>query len=277
MIKIVPYNPLWPEFFDIESTHIKEILNENFIDIHHIGSTSVPGLAAKNIIDIIIIVKNNRQNIATLEENEYIFKGEYNIPMRYFFNKRGEVDFNIHLYENNHPEIELNLIFRNYLRKHVEARDDYAKLKENLIRIESSQLKSNSSFSNYTLGKGNFIRNILNKTGFKRLRILKCSDDYEWESCSYYRGLYFSNHNIISDPEQWTLSHHDHSHLVLYKGCKIIGYCHIHFQLNKYAIIKLIIKDKDSQERNLENEFRSLIQIWLNSLLIKLIDSESSH
>ncbi len=57
-IVVTNYNPLWKDMFETEATAIKKILGDNCIAIHHIGSTSVPGLAAKPIIDIMPVVHN---------------------------------------------------------------------------------------------------------------------------------------------------------------------------------------------------------------------------
>lgn len=57
-IEVVPYNPNWPLVFEEEAAKIREALGDNYIDIHHIGSTSVPNLAAKPIIDIIPVVRD---------------------------------------------------------------------------------------------------------------------------------------------------------------------------------------------------------------------------
>ena len=160
-IVVVPYNPSWPEFFTIESEKIKEALGSNCIAIHHIGSTSVPNLSAKPVIDMIGVVKDPEIAIQPLESLGFKYKGEYNIPMRFYFNRTGGIDINLHVFREGHPEIDLNLLFRDYLRQHPDARDEYAKLKEDLLQKKSSYEKNNSSFTGYNLGKDDFIRKIL--------------------------------------------------------------------------------------------------------------------
>ena len=61
-IIVTPYNPDWPKFFDIEASKIKEALGANCIAIHHIGSTSIPGISAKPVIDILPVVRNIQEN-----------------------------------------------------------------------------------------------------------------------------------------------------------------------------------------------------------------------
>src|SRR5262245_32106620 len=123
-IIVVSYNPDWPHIFERESLKIKEAIGSNCIAIHHIGSTSVLGLSAKPVIDMIGVVKSPEKAIQPLENLGFKYKGEYNIPMRFYFNRSEGVDINLHIYEEGHPEIELNLLFRDYLRQHPEARDE---------------------------------------------------------------------------------------------------------------------------------------------------------
>ena len=90
----------------------------------------MPGLSAKPVIDMIGVVKNPEKAIQPLESLGFKYKGEYNIPMRLYFNRSEGINTNLHVYEEGHPEIELNLLFRDYLREHPEAREEYAKLKK---------------------------------------------------------------------------------------------------------------------------------------------------
>src|SRR5437016_5484230 len=86
-IIVTPYNPDWPFIFEREALKIKEALGANCIAIHHVGSTSVPGLPAKPIIDMIAVIKNPEKAIQSLESLGFKYKGEYNIPMRLYFNR----------------------------------------------------------------------------------------------------------------------------------------------------------------------------------------------
>lgn len=190
-IQVVPYDPHWPHIYQKEAERIQKALGGNSLAIHHIGSTSVPGLAAKPKIDIIAVVDDPLSARGPLETIGIQYRGEYNIPLHYGFSKRGEIDLNLHVYEAFHPEIELNLMFRDYLRNHPNRRDDYAQLKKELIQDESSLNKENSLFTNYTLRKGDFIRSVLREAGFNRVRMLKCSDATEWAAAKHFRDKYF--------------------------------------------------------------------------------------
>jgi len=131
-IKVTPYNPIWAEQFEAEALQIKKVLQDTRIAVHHVGSTSVPGLPAKPKIDIIAVVKGHpSETIKKLEEIGFVYRGEYNIPVHCGFSKRGAVEVNLHVYQEGHPEIALNLTFRDYLRSHPQVRDEYGAM--NLI------------------------------------------------------------------------------------------------------------------------------------------------
>jgi GrpB-like predicted nucleotidyltransferase (UPF0157 family) len=225
-IIVTSYNPEWPQIFENEATKIKEALGSNCIAIHHIGSTSVPGLSAKPVIDMIGVLKDPKKAIHLLESLGFKYKGEYNIPMRFYFSRSERIDANLHVYEDDHPEIELNLSFRDYLRTHRDARDQYSKLKEDLLKEKSSYEKNNSLFTGYNLGKDAFIRKILQAAQFNRIRMMKCTHYAEWEVAKQLRNKYFFDPLSIADPYIWTFNHPEHIHLVLYQGVEVIGYAH---------------------------------------------------
>ncbi|RYE06251.1 MAG: GrpB family protein [Rickettsiaceae bacterium] len=109
-MQIVPYNNNWPQLFDEELLKIKQALAKNYIEAYHIGSTSIPGLASKNVIDILCVVGNLKSNYSELCKLGYLDKGEYNIPSRLFFSKKNEmIQYNLHITEHNHDFISLNL------------------------------------------------------------------------------------------------------------------------------------------------------------------------
>ncbi len=274
-IEILPYNPSWPYMFEVEAAHIKQALGSNLLEIHHIGSTAVPGLPAKPKIDMIAVVQDPLLAIPRLEAIGLKYKGEYNIPLHYGFSKRGEIDLNLHVYEASHPEIELNLMFRDYLRNHPNRRDDYAQLKKELIQDESSLNKENSLFTNYTLRKGDFIRSVLREAGFNRVRMLKCSDATEWAAAKHFRDKYFFEPQGLEDPYTWTFHHEEHAHLILYQGAEIMGYAHIQFWPNGRAAIRIIVVNENQRNQSLGSQFLALIGQWLKASGIKSIHAES--
>ena len=133
-IEILPYDTDWPVQFNRESINIQAILGTQAVSIHHIGSTSIPGLAAKQDIDILLIIKQLAQAV-DLQKIGYIFQGELNIPLRHYFSKEdGKAKFNLHVCEAYHSFITLNMVFRDYLRNHPQDREAYAKLKYSILQ-----------------------------------------------------------------------------------------------------------------------------------------------
>lgn len=129
------YSPDWPKEFQREAERLKSLLGDDLIiTIHHFGSTSVPGLSAKPIIDLLPVVNN----IVCVEEltTEFVqagYKpwGEYGISGRRLFTKdRDELrTHNVHIYQEGNPKIEPHLAFCAYLRSHEETRREYESLK----------------------------------------------------------------------------------------------------------------------------------------------------
>lgn len=275
-IEVVPYDSNWPYIFEAEAVLISQALGDNCLAIHHIGSTSVPGLMAKPKIDIIAVVKSGNASIGPLEKAGFSYKDEWNIPCQFGFTKRGEHKINLHVFEENHPEIDLNLMFRDYLRSHPQVRDDYARLKQDLLQDESSFMREeNSRFPNYTLRKGDFIRSVLKEAGFNRMRILKCNDDMEWAAAKHFRDQYFFGPHGIEDPYTWTFNHPEHAHLAFYQGTEVIGYAHIQFWPDSRTAIRIIVVDENKRSQNAGSQFLALIEKWLKSLSIKGIHAES--
>lgn len=275
IIEVVPYDPNRPHIYEKEAALIVQALGGNCLAIDHIGSTAVQGLAAKPKIDIIAVVQDPLLARDKLGKIGIQYRGEYNIPLHYVFSKRGDIDLNIHVYEEFHPEIELNLCFRDYLRNHPNKMDDYAKLKEELIQDESSFTKENSPFRNYTLRKGDFIREVLREARFNRIRMLKCNDNTECAAAKHFRRHYFFGPHGIEDPYTGTFNHEEHVHLVLYQGTEIIGYAHIQFWPFQRAAIRIIATDENKRNQSFGSRFLALIEKWLKILGVKSIHAES--
>ncbi len=136
-IILAEYNPLWIKMFEAEAMKIENILGENCIEVHHIGSTSVVGLAAKPIIDIMPIVYNlaDVDKVATeFEKIGYEYMGEFGISGRRYLRKGGdERTHQIHIFSvKSVYDIERHLAVRDYLRSHTVACEQYANLKRKL-------------------------------------------------------------------------------------------------------------------------------------------------
>ncbi|MDH3585039.1 MAG: GrpB family protein [Phycisphaerae bacterium] len=159
-IVIVDYQPQWPEMFAEESAHLREALGATLVAVHHVGSTSVPGLAAKPIIDILAVVRAlaeiDGRNRA-MRDLGYEPKGELGIPGRRFFS-RGPDDqrtHHLHAYELQHAEVAAHLDFSDYLRAHLEPARRYAQVKAELAQRHRHDIEA------YIEGKEPLIHEIL--------------------------------------------------------------------------------------------------------------------
>jgi len=133
---VEPYNNEWKIKFNYEKKAIHNIFGNELVEIHHIGSTSVPGLSAKPIIDIMPVAKHI-QNIDHFNEEMksmgYEPMGEHGICKRRFFRKGGEDrTHHIHVFEEGSPDVERHLAFRDYLRTHDDIAKQYGELKQKL-------------------------------------------------------------------------------------------------------------------------------------------------
>ncbi|MDP4832863.1 MAG: GNAT family N-acetyltransferase [Rickettsiaceae bacterium] len=274
-IEIKPYDANWPNIFEAEAIEIKKVLVKNCIAIHHVGSTSVPGLAAKPKIDIVAVVRDLFFDKAQLEAIGYKYRGGFNIPLRRSFTARTtDKNINLHVFEETDPEIELNILFRDYLRKASDAREEYALLKYKLLAEDLNHKKNDSIYRGYTLGKHDFIQRILNQSGFNRRRFVICTHYSEWVAAKHFRNAcFFDRHD--EDPYTWKFNHSKHAHLVLYQACEIIGYAHIQFWSDQRAAIRIIVVDEGKRNQHAGSQFLALIEKWLKSLGVKSIHAES--
>lgn len=138
-ITVVPYDPGWEKEFEREAEAIREILGEQCRGIYHIGSTAVPGLRAKPVIDLLAVVEDleaaDRQK-PRFEALGYECMGEFGIPGRRYFRKGGdERTHQIHMFaESSRRDIQRHLAVRDYLRAHREAAEEYGRLKAGLAK-----------------------------------------------------------------------------------------------------------------------------------------------
>ena len=164
-VEVVSYNPNWKEMYKEESEKIKNILNDIIIDIHHIGSTAIPGIKAKPVIDILVEVEDIEevdQYNHKMKELGYEVMGEYGIPKRRFFRKGGNNrTHHIHIFQVGNEEIERHINFKEYLIAHPDKAREYSKLKEKLAN------KYTYDVENYINGKSDFIKEIDRKAKFR--------------------------------------------------------------------------------------------------------------
>jgi GrpB-like predicted nucleotidyltransferase (UPF0157 family)/dienelactone hydrolase len=137
-VEVMSFNERWGQDFEEEAVLLQKIFGEEMFEIHHIGSTSVHGLSAKPIIDILPVVKDisqvDRYN-ANMTAIGYEAKGENGIAGRRYFQKGGnERTHHVHIYEKGSSEIDRHLAFRDFLRAHPEKAKAYGDLKEKLAQ-----------------------------------------------------------------------------------------------------------------------------------------------
>ena len=138
-ITVLNYDPEWPLKYERERKAIAEILDGNGISIYHIGSTSVPGLAAKPIIDMMAVVRSLEKvddARGKFSELGYEYLGEFGIAGRRYFRKGGdERTHQIHIFQaDDWNNIGRHLAFRDYMRTHEKERAEYAKIKTALAQ-----------------------------------------------------------------------------------------------------------------------------------------------
>ena len=264
-IEVVPYNPDWPKQFEIEAEKIRGALDDNLIEVHHVGSTSIPGLAAKPRIDIIAEIKDLNFQDINLQNLEYTYRGSFNIPLRKTYTKRSkDLNINLHVFSANDPEIELNLKFRDYLRQNQEARDKYQNLKLGLLADESSSVRGSGGFVNYTLRKNDFIKSVLNKAGFNSIMMNLCLHEAEWDNYHRIRKeQIFSPINILYNPNHPHLTSENHYHFVLYQGTRIISVAHVEFLNQSDASIRSLATDGPYQNKGYGKKMMELLEKWI--------------
>ena len=138
-ITVLNYDPEWPLKYERERKAIAEILDGNGISIYHIGSTSVPGLAAKPIIDMMAVVRSLEKvddARGKFSELGYEYLGEFGIAGRRYFRKGGdERTHQIHIFQaDDWNNIGRHLAFRDYMRTHEKEKAEYAKIKTALAQ-----------------------------------------------------------------------------------------------------------------------------------------------
>lgn len=165
-VEIVPYDDAWPERFEAERRVLSDVFAGTGVRIEHVGSTAVPGLAAKPIVDIMLGVSNLaeiEQRIAALEAGGYRYVPEHEaqIPDRRYLRKPrlGPSAFHLHGVVTGGAFWVRQLAFRDYLRAHPESAAAYEALKR--------ELASRLDRTAYTDAKGPFVEGILAAAGLR--------------------------------------------------------------------------------------------------------------
>ena len=157
-VRVVPYDTAWPTLFRVEADRVREALPGLPLWLEHVGSTAVPGVAAKPIIDILAGRPPGvpaAPYIAALGAAGYEYRGEQGIPGRAFFRRGVPRSYHIHLAEVDSQFWRDHLAFRDHLRSHPEVAAEYVALKESLAAQFPRDREA------YISGKGPFILQVL--------------------------------------------------------------------------------------------------------------------
>jgi GrpB-like predicted nucleotidyltransferase (UPF0157 family) len=138
-VKLVKHNPKWRQIFKREEKKIRKIFGQEALDVQHIGSTAIPGILAKPIIDIALIVsslKRAKQNISKFKKIGYELKKNDTKKERLFFTKGPENNRThyLHVGEAGSGYAEDMILFRDYLRNNKTAARKYSELKKKLAK-----------------------------------------------------------------------------------------------------------------------------------------------
>ncbi len=151
------YDPAWAQLYEEWRARILDVAGDHITEIHHIGSTSVPGLLAKPVIDImpgIAQFEDGFSIVRAMQELGFQSRGEFGLLLRHYFNR---TDVHVHVYPVGQGEWHNQLAFRDYLRTHEDARNTYIALKRDL------QHRHRYNRAAYTEAKSDFIASILAK------------------------------------------------------------------------------------------------------------------
>ena len=157
-VTVVPYDPQWPAAFERAASEVKAALGENLLAIHHIGSTSIPSIHAKPIIDMLAVATDLRrvdEYAQRMREIGYEAMGEFGIAGRRYFrrdNAAGVRTEHVHTFAAQSPHVRRHLAFRDYLRAHAGLAQEYSQLKQRLAAAHPFDIDA------YMDGKEAFIR-----------------------------------------------------------------------------------------------------------------------
>jgi GrpB-like predicted nucleotidyltransferase (UPF0157 family) len=161
-VTLVEYDPAWPALYAREEARIRTILGERVVRIEHTGSTSVPGLGAKPIIDITMVVPDSSDEgayVADLEASGYRLVIREPEWFEHRVLKGPDTNINLHVFSPGSPEIDRMVGFRDWLRAHPDDRDLYERTKRELARQTWAYVQ------NYADAKTQVVEAIIGRAG----------------------------------------------------------------------------------------------------------------
>lgn len=134
-IELAEYDPDWPRLFELEAERIRAALGERALYVEHVGSTSVAGLAAKPVIDIVLVVADSADESAyvpELEAHGYVLRIREPEWFEHRLFKGPDTNVNLHVFSRDCSEVQVMLDFRDWLRTHDDDRELYERAKRDL-------------------------------------------------------------------------------------------------------------------------------------------------
>ncbi len=138
-ITLLEYDSRWPKLFDREAKRIRSELGDRALQVEHVGSTSVPELCAKPIIDILLVVTDSGDEssfVPSLEKAGYTLRIREPEWFEHRMFKGPDTDINLHVFSKGASQVDRMLRFRDWLRTNNSDRDKYARVKRNLAKRE---------------------------------------------------------------------------------------------------------------------------------------------
>jgi GrpB-like predicted nucleotidyltransferase (UPF0157 family) len=166
-VRVVPYNDRWPSLYAAEISRVTPLLAASGVQLvlEHTGSTAVPGVAAKPIIDILagLPAEEGRDAaIVAIKAAGYVHRGEQEIPGRDFFRRGDPRQYHLHLTQVDSAFWRDHRAFRDWLRSHPDAATEYSALKQRLAERYPMDREA------YILGKTEFVEDVLRMAGARR-------------------------------------------------------------------------------------------------------------
>ena len=157
-VEVVPHDPRWRDRFEAEAKQVEAALGQNAVAVHHIGSTAIPDIHAKPVIDLLVEAEDIAEVDArspAMELLGYQVMGEYGIPGRRYFRKddpEGTRTHHVHAFQAGSAEVERHLAFRDYMIAHPAEAQRYGELKRKLAEEHPHDMDG------YMDGKDGFIK-----------------------------------------------------------------------------------------------------------------------